>query len=113
MTRTRIVSKSSPSREGRGNTPDINARSPVPAITSSGVNPVPTTDEAAVARFWTKRTLCEWLQISTRSWDRATAAGLTPQPDLVVGREARFSPLTITKWLRTRPKLPGRGGQRS
>jgi hypothetical protein len=30
---------------------------------------------------------------------------------LLVGRSPRWSPVTIEKWLRTRPKLPGRGAR--
>jgi hypothetical protein len=57
---------------------------------------------------FTKKTICEWLQISTRTWDRLTAAGLTPAPDLVVGKSARWSPETVARWLRSKPRLPGR-----
>jgi len=77
---------------------------------SSEAIPVHTTDEAALTCFYTKRTLCEWLQISTRSWDRAAAAGLTPAPDLVCGSSPRWSPSTVTRWLKSRPRLPGRKG---
>src|SRR4051794_7953852 len=44
------------------------------------------TDEAAVARCLTKRTLAAYLLMSVRSLDRANALGLLPSPDLVVGR---------------------------
>src|SRR5262245_48439525 len=71
---------------------------------------VGSTDETAATRCYTKRTLTDYLGISTRSWDRAAAMGLTPAPDLVVGRSPRWSPDTISKWLRTHPRLPGRKG---
>ena len=61
--------------------PQISTGSPLPA---KGIR-FAKTDEAALTCFYTKRTLCEWLRISIRTWDRATAAGLTPAPDLVCG----------------------------
>ena len=67
------------------------------------------TDEAAVATCYTKRTLARFLDISTRSLDRAIAAGLLPTPDLTVGSSPRWSPSTIERWLRSHPRLPGRG----
>jgi hypothetical protein len=67
------------------------------------------TDEQAVAVCFTKKSLCEWLSISTRSWDRLAAQGMVPAPDLVVGSSARWSRDTITRWLRSKPRLPGRG----
>jgi hypothetical protein len=67
------------------------------------------TDQATLSRCFTKKTLCHWLDISTRTWDRSVAAGLTPAPDLVVGSSPRWSPSSIDKWLRTHPRLPGRG----
>jgi len=66
-------------------------------------------DEAAVPCCFTKRTLAQYLGLSVRSLDRAAALGLLPCPDLVVGRSPRWSPETIERWLRTRPRLPGRG----
>jgi hypothetical protein len=89
MTRTRIVSKSRPSWEVGGKLSHDPAVTSPPAITSAEVNPVHTTDEAAVAACFTKRSLCDWLAMSIRSWDRAAALGLTPQPDLVVGNSPR------------------------
>jgi hypothetical protein len=35
--------------------------------------------------------------------------GLTPAPDLILGNQPRFSSSTIERWLRTHPRLPGRG----
>ena len=57
-----------------------------------------------------KRGLARFLKVSIRSLDRANALGLLPCPDLVVGRSPRWSPDTISRWLRTRPRLPGRKG---
>jgi hypothetical protein len=57
-----------------------------------------------------KRGLAQFLGLSVRSLDRANALGLLPRPDLIVGRSPRYSPDTITKWLRTHPRLPGRKG---
>jgi hypothetical protein len=57
-----------------------------------------------------KRGLARFLGLSVRSLDRANALGLLPCPDLVVGRSPRWSPETVSKWLRTRPRLPGRKG---
>jgi hypothetical protein len=95
-------------RAGRGQTPDGPAVIPHPSAESADDASVPMTDEAAVARCYTKRTLCEWLEISIRTWDRAAAMGLTPAPDLIVGRSPRYSPSTIERWLRSHPRLPGR-----
>jgi len=91
---------------GRGQQSHAPALSPSTSDPSTELNPV---DQTAVVRCWSKKTLCEWLGISTRSWDRAAAAGLTPAADLVIGSSARWAPQTIAKWLRTRPVLPGRG----
>jgi hypothetical protein len=57
-----------------------------------------------------KRGLAEFLLLSVRSLDRANAMGLLPTPDLVIGRSPRWSTDTISRWLRTRPRLPGRKG---
>jgi predicted DNA-binding transcriptional regulator AlpA len=67
------------------------------------------TDEEAVAVCFTKKTVCEFLSISTRTWDRLAAQGMVPAPDLIVGSSARWSRDTITRWLRSKPRLPGRG----
>lgn len=107
----RIVSQSGPAWEPGGKPSCAPAASPVPPATSKEANPVQMTDAQAVAVCFTTRTLCQWLGISTRSWTRAAALGLTPAPDLVVGRSPRWSPTTIERWMRTRPKLPGRGGR--
>jgi hypothetical protein len=57
-----------------------------------------------------KRELARFLGLSIRSLDRASALGLLPCPDLVAGRSPRWSPETVSKWLRSRPRLPGRKG---
>ena len=79
-----------PSWSGRGQRSHNPALSPGPSNSSAELNPVDQTDLVLVVRCWTKKTLCEWLEISIRSWDRATAAGLTPAPDLMVGSSARW-----------------------
>jgi hypothetical protein len=66
------------------------------------------TDEEAVAACFTKKSLCAWLSISTRTWDRLAAQGMVPVPDLVVGSSARWSRDTISRWLRSQPRLKGR-----
>ncbi len=97
-------------REGRGQQPPDPAPSPGTSDPSAQLNPAGQTDDEAVSVCFTKKTLCQWLQMSERSWSRATALGLTPAPDLVVGRSPRWSPATISKWLRSEPRLPGRKG---
>jgi hypothetical protein len=69
--------------------------------TSSKDTPVPVS-------CLTKRGLAQYLGVSVRSLDRGCAMKLLPTPDLVVGRSPRWAPETIAKWLRTRPRLPGR-----
>jgi hypothetical protein len=80
-------------------------RTILPAAHGSGDGPPPDT-------CFTKAALARFLGLSVRSLDRAAALGLTPVPDLIVGRSPRWSPDTVTKWLRTRPRLPGRKGGR-
>jgi hypothetical protein len=104
----RIVSKSPPSWEPGGNHSHALTLNPTPDTTSTEANPVHTTDEAAVAACYTKRTLAHYLGLSVRSLDRASAMGMLPCPDLVVGRSPRWSPDTVARWLRTKPRLPGR-----
>jgi hypothetical protein len=67
-------------------------------------------DASVTACCMDKRGLARFLGLSVRSLDRANALGLLPAPDLVVGRSPRWSTETISKWLRTRPRLPGRKG---
>ncbi len=76
---------------------------------SAELAPVQPTHEAP-DRCLDKRGLGRFLGVSVRTLDRAIAAGLLPRPDLVVGRSPRWSPDTINRWLKARPKLPGRGG---
>jgi hypothetical protein len=75
--------------------------------------PIGDDDTPAPASCLDKRGLARFLGVSVRSLDRANALGLLPAPDLVVGRSPRWSPDTISRWLRTRPRLPGRKGVKS
>jgi len=77
---------------------------------SSGPPGEQLSDEAAVAVCLDKNRLARFLGISVRTLDRANAMGLLPCPDLTVGRSPRWSPQTIQRWLKTRPRLPGRKG---
>ncbi|MGO9108051.1 MAG: helix-turn-helix transcriptional regulator [Thermoguttaceae bacterium] len=72
-----------------------------PAVTSAEVNPVPTTG------CYSKRQLAGYLGLSVRTLDRLAARGDLPEADLVVGRSSRWSPATVEKWLRSRPRLKG------
>lgn len=104
-----ILPNSRPLWAMRGQQSHAHAPSLDPAITSSEVNPVHETDEAALAVCFDKQGLARFLGLSVRSLDRANAMGLLPCPDLVCGRSPRWSPSTIERWLRSRPVLPGRG----
>jgi hypothetical protein len=73
-------------------------------------SPVGDIETPAPASCLDKRGLARFLGLSVRTLDRAKALGLLPCPDLVVGRRPRWCPDTISKWLRTRPHLPGRKG---
>jgi hypothetical protein len=108
---TSATRKNNPAWATCGQTHDSPAVIPHPSAGSVEAASVGQTDEAPVARCLTKRALCQWLGVSTRTWDRATAERLTPAPDLIVGRSPRWSPATIERWLRTHPRLPGRGRQ--
>jgi hypothetical protein len=94
----------------RGNDAQTGAPKPGLTTTSTNLPSVNESDQAAVSAFFKTRTLCQWLGISIRSWTRAASLGLTPAPDLIVGRSPRWSPSTIERWLKTRPRLPGRKG---
>jgi hypothetical protein len=94
----------------RGQSAHNLAPSPDPTERSADHASVVQSDEAAVARCYTKKTLAQFLELSVKSLDRANALGLLPCPDLIVGRSPRWSPSTVEKWLRTRPRLPGRKG---
>jgi len=88
--------------------------SPDPAERSADHAADVPSDEAAVARCYTKQTLADYLRVSIRSLDRAAALGMLPCPDLIVGRRSpRWSPATIERWLRNRPRLLGRKGNQS
>ena len=77
---------------------------------SAGASPVQPTRDAP-DHCVGKAELARYLGVSIRTLDRAGAEGLLPRPDLVIGRSSRWSPETIKRWLRARPKLPGRGGR--
>ncbi len=96
-------------RAGRGQPPGDPAPSPNGTAHSAEICSVPQTDETAAAVCVDKKGLARFLGFSVRSLDRAAAMGLLPRPDLTIGKSPRWSPDTIKKWLRTRPKLPGRG----
>jgi hypothetical protein len=76
----------------------------------SDERPLAAQSEEALAVCLGKQGFARFLGISVRSLDRANAVGLLPEPDLRVGRSPRWSPETVTRWLRTRPYLPGRKG---
>jgi hypothetical protein len=69
------------------------------------------TSDARLPLGLPKKDVCRWLSISTKTWDRSAAQGLTPAPDYHVGKSPRWLATTIERWLKTRPKLPGRGGK--
>jgi hypothetical protein len=106
-----MTSRKSPqSWATRGQSPHDLAPSPDPTGRSADHASVALSDEIAVARCYTKQTLARYLGLSVRSLDRANALGMLPRADLTVGRSPRWSPQTIERWLRTRPRLPGRKG---
>ena len=86
-----------------------------PAQNCSSAEPHSThqTEREAVSVCFNKQRLARFLGLSVRSIDRANTAGLLPCPDLICGRSPRWNPSTIEKWMRTKPRLPGRGGCRS
>jgi hypothetical protein len=96
---------------GGGQAPRDPARTHDKGDGSGPPNPVSLTDECAVAACYDKPSLCRYLRISTRTWDRLAAAGLTPAPDLVISRSARWSPETIARWLKSKPRLRGRASR--
>jgi hypothetical protein len=75
----------------RGQTPRDHAATPGPPDGSADRASVTLSDEAAVVRCYTKKTLAQFLGLSIRSLDRANALGLLPCPDLVVGRSPRVT----------------------
>ncbi len=93
----------------RGQADGDHSASPHANKGSADLASVTLTDEAATARCFTKKTLAEYLGLSVRSLDRANALGMLPCPDLVMGSSPRWSPGTVQRGLRTRPRLPGRG----
>jgi|SRR5208337_515313 len=95
-----------PEWSGRGKAFLDPAASPIPPPIPAG----PCSDATTDPVFYTRKTLCRLIQVSERTWSRAAAQGLTPQPDILIGREARWSPSTIQRWLRSKPRFPGRRG---
>jgi hypothetical protein len=93
---------------GRRQTAGDQGRSPGPVQGSVDHASDRQSDEAATARCFTKTTLAQYLGLSVRSLDRAIAIGLLPAPDLILGRSARWTPETTTRWMQSRPRLPGR-----
>jgi len=83
--------------------PQVLSRQPIPPAEPCSD---PTTDHCL-----SKSELARFLGISTRSLDRINAEGWLPAPDFVLGRSPRWSPWTVRKWLRSKPKLRGRGGR--
>ena len=94
-----------PSREGRGQRSHDPTLSPGTPVSSTELNPADQTG------CFDKPSLARYLKLSVRTLDRLAARGVLPPADLVVGRSSRWSPSTIERWLRTRPRLPGRGGR--
>jgi hypothetical protein len=107
-----IIPNSARLWEPGGNPSHAPAPSPAPSATSAFSSSVSESEGDAVRTCYTKRALAQYLHLSTRTLDRSRAFGLVPEPDLVVGRSPRWSPETIARWLKTRPKLPGRGKRR-
>jgi hypothetical protein len=55
----------------------------------------------------------EIVGLSEKTMRRLLAANLLPGADLIVGgSQRRWTRRTVEAWLRTRPRLPGRGGKR-
>lgn len=61
---------------------------------------------------FTRRGLAGFLAISTRTLDRMAGQGLLPRPDLIVGSSPRWTPQTVARWLKSRPRIPRRKGGR-
>jgi hypothetical protein len=84
-------------------------------VRPTGSSPDPSSPSQARARdelsqgCFDQAGFAAFLKISYRSFTRAKAAGLLPRPDLMLGSSPRWSPDTVSKWLKTRPSLPGRG----
>ena len=57
-----------------------------------------------------KASLAGFLRRSVRSLDRDIAAGVIPPADFWCGRSPRWLPETVSRWLRSHPRLPGRRG---
>jgi hypothetical protein len=91
--------------DGRGQGPHANVASHVQPATSGDA---PTVNESDGCHD--KASLAQFLRISVRSLDRAIAAGALLEPDAWYGRSPRWLRQSILRWLKTRPRLPGRRG---
>jgi hypothetical protein len=89
-----------------GQDPQANPASDCPANGSASLSRESITD---VVPYHTKASFARRCAWSIRSIDRAAAMGLLPPPDLMLGRSPRWSPETVERWLKSRPRLPGRG----
>jgi hypothetical protein len=99
---------------GEINPPDLQLILPIRAIPGQGsytlaVTPIHSAeaDEPRKSCF-TKRTLCEFLVLSERTFERLLAQKLVPAPDFSIGNSPRWTPTTIERWMATRPRLRGR-----
>jgi hypothetical protein len=90
--------------EPPGNGPTSLATSP----DSPAISRKPATDHKTDGML-DKARLAAYLGLSYRSLDRCLAVGVLPAPDLTIGRSPRWLATTIEKWLKSRPRLPGRG----
>jgi predicted DNA-binding transcriptional regulator AlpA len=93
--------------EPRGDHPHDHATSHDPAHGSAK----PQSDRRShePAPLLSKGQFSAYLGISYRSLDRVAAMGALPRPDLILGQSPRWSLESISRWLKGRPRLPGRG----
>jgi hypothetical protein len=80
-----------------------------PESSQSGEQPVKASEEPTPPKCFTKKSLASYLERSVQSLTRDAARGYLPPPDFICGRSPRWTPETIAKWLKARPRLPGRG----
>jgi hypothetical protein len=93
-------------RSIRGNNAGDVAAKSVADDGSARSSPVTVTGEPC----YTKKSLAAHLAISVRTLDRCAANGGVPIPDLLVGDSPRWAATTISRWLKTKPRLTGRRG---
>jgi hypothetical protein len=65
--------------------------------------------EDPMSRCFTKRSFSAFMQWSERTTDRLIASGAMPRPDCWINDRPRWLPSTIERWLKSKPKLRGRG----